>query len=210
MEPNLVRQLRWLKVYTALLTLAVVIFIVKITRDKSHVKIKEISTERLNIVDSTGTLRMVLANKDRIPNPVIDGKEYPRSIRPAGIVFFDENGTEAGGLATTTHPKRGKTTVFAMDYARSEAIGMVNYHNGKAGDGAFIVVNDPSPEGPIEKVGTEGINRISIGTSKKDASLEICDTNGKTRIRMAVNAKNEPVFEILDEKGEVTTRIPNK
>ncbi len=36
MEPNLVRQLRWLKVYTALLTLVVVICLVKITKDNSH------------------------------------------------------------------------------------------------------------------------------------------------------------------------------
>ena len=159
-------------------------------------------------MDSNGTFRMVLANKDRIPNPVIDGKEYSCSIRLAGIVF-DENGTEAGGLSTTTHPRRGKTAVLAMDYARSEAIGMVNYHNGKLRRCLYCCKRS-EPRRPIEKVGTEGINRISIGTSKKDASLEICDTNGKTRIRMAVNAKNEPVFEILDEKGGVITRIPNK
>jgi hypothetical protein len=60
----------------------------------------EISVERINVVDANGTRRMAITNRERLPNLVIDGKELPRanrSVQPAGIVVYDEQGNEAAG-----------------------------------------------------------------------------------------------------------------
>lgn len=40
----------------------------------------EVTVERINVVDGNGTLRMVIANKDRFPNELVttSGKKSPR------------------------------------------------------------------------------------------------------------------------------------
>ena len=61
----------------------------------------EISVHRLNITEPDGTLRMVISNKDRLPPVIIKGKERPEmgEARPqAGMIFFNDEGTENGGL----------------------------------------------------------------------------------------------------------------
>jgi hypothetical protein len=61
-----------------------------------------LSVERLNIVDSTGHLALVLSNGARLPGAIFAGKEYPQSFvgrgKSAGMIFFNELGDEVGGL----------------------------------------------------------------------------------------------------------------
>jgi hypothetical protein len=60
---------------------------------------EEIYVQRINIVEPDGTLRMVLSGKSRAPGLIVKGKEYPREDRKtAGVLFFDDEGTEDGGL----------------------------------------------------------------------------------------------------------------
>jgi hypothetical protein len=79
----------------------------------------EISVERIDVRDASGTRRMVISNRDRFPNIVLPGKEGQRSDRrvlPAGIVVYDEQGNEAGGYGTTAMPgssSDGKTDGLA-------------------------------------------------------------------------------------------------
>src|SRR5688500_8532788 len=61
-----------------------------------------LTVERLNIVDSTGALALVLANGARLPGATFEGREYPQSFvgrgRSAGMIFFNAAGDEVGGL----------------------------------------------------------------------------------------------------------------
>jgi hypothetical protein len=58
----------------------------------------EITVERINVVDRDGTLRMVISNKDRMHPGVMDGKTIDRPRPYAGIIFFNDEGDEAGGV----------------------------------------------------------------------------------------------------------------
>lgn len=61
----------------------------------------EISGHRLNVVEPDGTLRMVIADKDRLPPVIIKGKERPKMGEPrlqAGVLFYNDEGRENGGL----------------------------------------------------------------------------------------------------------------
>jgi hypothetical protein len=65
---------------------------------KRH-RFDEIDVHRINVVEADGTLRMVLSNKTRLPGIIVKGKEYAHEDRKtAGILFFDDEGTENGGL----------------------------------------------------------------------------------------------------------------
>lgn len=61
-----------------------------------------LTVERLNVVDSTGRLALVLANGARLPGGTFAGKEYPQAFsgrgKSAGMIFFNEAGDEVGGL----------------------------------------------------------------------------------------------------------------
>jgi hypothetical protein len=63
---------------------------------------RELTAERINVVDSTGRPVLVLASGRRLPGAVIDGREYPQAWvgrgRIAGMIFYASNGDEVGGL----------------------------------------------------------------------------------------------------------------
>ena len=60
----------------------------------------EVTVGRINVREPDGTLRMVIANQDRAPDGVINGKEIPgrEGGNSAGIIFYNNEGDECGGL----------------------------------------------------------------------------------------------------------------
>jgi hypothetical protein len=66
------------------------------------VKFAEIDVERINVVEPDGKLRMVISNRPRSIGPIYKGKPfgYEGGGRP-GIIFFNDEGTENGGLTFT-------------------------------------------------------------------------------------------------------------
>ena len=174
---------------------------------KQAASTQEITVQRINIVDADGHTRLVLAGQDRFPDPVVRGKSVPRSIHDtAGIVFYDAAGNEAGGLATAH--TQGSTGMGALildyGYQPTDGIGLVKT---ESADGkhftAGLTISDRRPykPGPIDS--SEGVSRIWLSNSDRDASLEIADTRGKPRIRIGVDAQDRPSFEILDGDGKV-------
>jgi len=98
-------DLRFLKVYAFVSTTAVVALAVLAFRQTQHAHFKEIDVQRINVVEPTGTLRMTITNHARMPDPVIGGKSYPLRSGTggagAGLIFFNDEGNENGGLTFT-------------------------------------------------------------------------------------------------------------
>ena len=44
----------------------------------------------LRPVDDKGVNRLVISNQDKMPPPIIAGKEYKRHVAPSGIIRYDE------------------------------------------------------------------------------------------------------------------------
>src|SRR2546428_11039594 len=64
----------------------------------------EIDTHRINVREADGTLRMVISNHARLPGVIVRGKENPPVDRPyAGMLFYNDEGTENGGLRFGGH-----------------------------------------------------------------------------------------------------------
>jgi len=94
---------RFLVLYSGALTLAVCVALLSGFADFHGPRFDTITVQRINIVEPDGTLRMVLSNNSRIPAIVMHGKEYPdfggrKSSTAAGILFYDAEGSESGGL----------------------------------------------------------------------------------------------------------------
>lgn len=97
------RELRFLKVYSAVLTIGLVWALVENSQAQTaRQRFTEIDVERINVIAADGRLSAVIANKDRMARIILDGREQPADRVPArpagGIVFTDGDGNEAGGL----------------------------------------------------------------------------------------------------------------
>jgi hypothetical protein len=102
---QLEREVRTLKIYsTATTILAVVaLFAAQGRAQSKSARFAEIDVERVNIVEADGRPALVIANTQRIPGPVVAGKELPKELSAgrtgsAGLIFIDAQGNEVGGL----------------------------------------------------------------------------------------------------------------
>ena len=105
MDASVARQLRFLRAYTLVsTTLLLVLGLAAFTRAGQPAKQRftEIDVERINVVEPDGKLRMVISNRPRSIGPIYKGKPfgYAGGTRP-GIIFFNDEGTENGGLTFT-------------------------------------------------------------------------------------------------------------
>ena len=103
MDDQLRRDVRFLKLYALCSTAAfAVLALAAFTHRRPPTKFDEIDVERINVVEKDGKLRMVISNRDRSPGPIAYGKPfgYAGGSRP-GMIFFNDEGTENGGLTFT-------------------------------------------------------------------------------------------------------------
>src|SRR5206468_2074185 len=66
-----------------------------------------------------GTIRLSLGAPT--PAPIIDGVQYRRAFPVSGVVFYDERGSERGGMGIADIP--GGAAVLASDHENVDAIG---------------------------------------------------------------------------------------
>jgi hypothetical protein len=101
MESRLRRDVRYLKAYALLSTVALCVLALGAFRQQKA-RFGEIDVERINIVEPDGKLRLVISNRPRSIGPVYKGQPfgYPGGTRP-GLIFFNDEGTENGGLTFT-------------------------------------------------------------------------------------------------------------
>lgn len=157
------------------------------------------NAKRININDASGKNRVVIANTDHIPQPIIAGKTYKRAYAPAGLIFYDRNGDERGGLAITDNEETN-LNALAFDYQNADAIGILaqdNKHDNYFRAG--LLINDKDLSG---KPG-HNINRINLLTENGNAALVMKDNNEIPRIILKVDSLGNPSIEMFDKNGKL-------
>jgi hypothetical protein len=244
MTDRMRRDLRLLKGYSVIMTLFFGALSIAAFRQAARkTRFTEIDVERINIVEPDGKLRMVIANRPRSIGPIYQGKPfgYPGGGRP-GIIFFNDEGTENGGLTFTGRRRPDGTyessTGMSFDQFNSDEVLTLRYadENGHKTTGITIADRDERDIYDIV-VARDSINRMTDSAAKaaalrqlfgprngvplqatrvylgrdrsKSAVLNLSDPNGKPRLRLRVDSLGKASLEFLDEKGVVTTRMPN-
>ncbi|MBB1059586.1 hypothetical protein [Marilutibacter spongiae] len=205
------RDVRGLKVYAALVTVALAVIVT--TGARSPLSLDEdgeLNVERINIVDPSGVTRLVISNAERFPLPRLGGKEYPRAVQPAGMVFYDAKGSELGGLAITD-ASMGKISALAFDYPNYDAVGLVTR---VAADGSSATAGlqiNSRPPADLDVIGASKVvqRRIAILNQDEDAEILLADPEGRERIRLSVDREGDARIEVLDAEGNVTFRAPD-
>lgn len=232
------RELRLLRGYAVVNTsVLIVLATTAFTQAHAPQKLDYVSVHRIDVVDNDGTLRMVISNKDRMHPGVMDGKMIDRPRPVAGLLFFNDEGDEVGGLTYTGREQNGTRRADAglmFDQLKQDQTIGLSYTEGNGRRSAGFQVWDRADSHLselIEKINAAntiqdktardaemakiraaappGPRRVFVGkTGDKAATVSLADANGKPRLTLTVDVAGNSRIEFLDENGKVTDRIP--
>lgn len=99
---------RFITVYAGVLTLVFAgTVLMGATSTTSSASFDQITVHRINLVEPDGTLRMVISDHAKFPGLFLHGKEYPHPRPQAGMLFYNDEGTEQGGLVFAGAKNKG-------------------------------------------------------------------------------------------------------
>lgn len=190
-----------------------------------------IDVHRINVRENDGTLRMIVAGRDRIGGLVIGNRHYPLPNRTeAGMIFFNDEGAENGGLVFDGRLIGGKPTnsgSLTFDrWHQDQTIQMTSIEDGADRHAGFIVNDRPDrplaferiagvqalPPGPardaaFRAIGAQTFPRAYLGsTTTRDAELSLRDGRGRKRLVLRVTADGDASVDFLDADGKVVRR----
>ena len=235
---SLRRELRFLRVYTVISSLVLVVLCTAAFRQTTPIQtFGEINVARINVVDADGKLRLVISNKDRQHPGMMDGKMIDRPRPVAGLLFFNEEGDEVGGLTFTGREvngvRRANAGIMFDQFKQDQTIGFSYSENDGRRSAGLQVWDRPDSKlselveklnaankiaDPDEKkkalaaivaAAPPAPRRLFVGkTQDKAAVISLSDGAGKPRLNLTVDAAGNPRIEFLDEQGKVVARLP--
>jgi hypothetical protein len=194
----------------------------------------EIDVQRINLREKDGTLRMVLASKSAFPGIIWRGKDYPHPSRDnaAGMLFFNDEGTENGGLifgGAKTDKVRSFGHLSFDQYENDQVVALSQGEEDGHRSAGLSIGDRPDqsmdipafdrimkmPEGPakteamkgLEKAGFGGHNRLFVGKDEGVSMLTLKDVDGKARLRLSVKPTGEAAIEFLDATGKAVRTV---
>lgn len=197
---------------------------------------EHVRAERVDIVNADGSLVMAAASGARSADTVIDGELLAPNRERPGLIFFNEEGDECGGLTWSGKRVAGVTEAYGgltIDRFKNDQIVSLGYEEADGGhDAGLRIVDRPElsimeafkrrdaivamPEGEernaaeSELMSTNpwGQQRLFAGRDRSGAAvIQLSDGSGRVRLRLAVAADGEALIEFLDDAGEVAQTI---
>jgi hypothetical protein len=218
MTISLRRQLRLLQAYAAISFCALVFLsLTAFSQAPAPQKIDELTVQRLNVVDANGTLRFVLSNKDRMHPGVMDGVTINRPRPVAGMLFFNDEGDEVGGLTFTGTDDPSPEALAKGDNGRRANAGLmfdqlkqdqtvgISYSENNGQRSAGLQVWDRS-EQPLSDLirGLNAANALPAG-AERDAAVQAVRAKappGPRRVFVGKNSDKSAQVSLADGAGK--------
>ena len=223
-----------LKTYTVLsTTISGVLAIAAFTRSAPHPRFKEIDVERINVVEADGRVRLTISNAERSPGWVFRGKALPGRPKQAGMIFYNDEGEENGGLIFGGKKVDGKVESFGHlsfdQYDQDQDMALeYSERNGQRATGIGFYDRPATPimeqidqqqaiakmpAGPAKDSANHALragfaNRLFVGRTEQQTSIvQLSDAANRPRLRLTVDSAGAAMIEFLDETGKVTKRV---
>ena len=226
------RSEKWLLAYSGLLTLVLAVVLLTGAADARSAKFDRIEVQRIDLREADGTLRMVISNRGRFPGAIFHGREYPHPRGAAGMIFYNDEGTENGGLIFGGRRVDGKVvdaggSLTFDQFENDQVVQLLGTQDGDR-ETAGMIVND-RPQRSLEEYlkerpkldampaaerealtqaraqrGEFGQQRLFVGRNRERASLvALRDADGRERLRLRVAPEGLASIEFLDAQGRV-------
>src|SRR5690625_4394 len=229
---------RLLGIYAGVLTLALAAVLLTGAKSERSASFETLDVERINLREPDGRLRMVMTSSARFPGVIIRGEEHehPHGRDQAGMLFFNDEETEQGGLifAGRKNDDGNVESGLSLTFDRYEQdqqlqlLGM-DYH-GQAFAGMMVndrpersIVEDLKEAGALEAMPDDeraalmkkrqaenyyGAPRYYAGKSDDSNSIvQLSDASGTPRLSLVVTPDGDASISFLDDKGEVVRTI---
>ena len=163
---------------------------------------ERITARRIDIVDENGVIRMTLSGQT--PAPIIDGIQYKRAFNVAGMVLYDDKGSERGGFGTADLD--GGMAVLALDHPAMDAIGWRVSPDGEVRfsiNQAPPLIREPRLDNRlIPGVQTPTRIQMAVGADGTPA-IALNDKQDRARLRLTITPEGYGAIEFLDAQGRV-------
>ncbi|HEY7289569.1 MAG TPA: hypothetical protein VH583_07000 [Vicinamibacterales bacterium] len=225
-----------LRAYIVLSSLTLVALCTAAFRQARPQNLGEINVERINVIDRDGTLRLVLADKDRMHPGVVNGVTIDRARPTAGLIFFNDEGDEVGGLTYTGSIRNGERNAsgsLTFDQLKQDQTVGLRYieEHGKRSAGLEVwdrsdapisdlieqlnaanTIADPvAREEAVKAVRAKAPpppRRVFVGKdTDRSAAIALADAAGNPRLKLIVEGDGQARIEFLDGHGKVTRRV---
>jgi len=166
----------------------------------------KVTTERVDIREPDGTLRMVISNHAKLPGVIVRGKETKLDRPQAGMIFYNDEGSENGGLIFGGRRNANGEVVdsggsLSFDkYDANQIVQLIGVDDKEDRFAGLVVTDSPT--------GTEVHRRVWVGRDDSGtASLALMDARGRKRIMMTVATDGTPSIAFLDSEGKIVKQI---
>ncbi len=177
MNQSVEDQLRALKIYTVATTIILgALSVTAFRQSAQRARFSEIDVERINIIESNGNVRMVIANKARSPAPLSRGKPFLAASAGtrAGMIFYNDEQSENGGLtfsgARGPNGRYGASGHLSFDQYEQNQVVYLQYldNNGKRHEG--LTVADRADVSFADYIASrDSIRRLPEGAARSEA-----------------------------------------
>ena len=199
----------FLTIYAGVLTLAFGVMVWSGFSARSKpATFDQINVHRINVVEPDGTLRMVISDHAELPGIITNGKEQPFTRPQAGMIFYNDEGSENGGLIFGGR-RNAKGEVLdsggslSFDKYGSNQIVQLLGVDDQEDRFAGLSVTD-------SLTGTDNRRRIWVGRDEDGAArVNLMDAQGKKRLLIEVKADGTPSISFLNGNGNVISRLPS-
>ena len=171
-----------------------------------NAKFDEITVQRIELVEPDGTLRMIISNHAKFPGIIVRGKEQAFDRPQAGVLFYNDEGSENGGLIFGGY-RNAKGEVVdsggSLTFDKYDANQIVQLAGVDDKDDKFagLMVGDSKPGG-------ESPTRIWVGhNADKTATIALMDGQGRKRLVMEVAESGAARISFLDANGKVLNQL---
>ena len=194
---------RFLTIYSGVLTLTFAATVLcGFSRGSKSETFDQITVHRINIVEPDGTLRMVISNHNKLPGIIVRAKEQPFARPQAGMLFYNDEGSENGGLIFSGRRNEKGEIV--------DSGGSLSFD--KYGDNQIVQLAgvDDKEDKFAGLIVSDNNRRVWVGRDERgDAMLTLMDAKGKKRILIEVKADGTPSLSFLDSNGRVISQLPS-
>lgn len=219
MDDRIRRELRALKAYAVIMTLLFATLTVAAFRQAGqNQRFGEIDVERINVVEPDGKLRLVISNRARSIGPIYKGQPfgYPGGTRP-GMIFFNDEGTENGGLTFTGSRRPDGTyqasTGMSFDQFDQDQIVVLNYSDNNGRRRMGLTIGDRADVNIFDLVQErDSIMRLPEGPAREEALRRWAEPRDGVplyapRVYVGRDVAKSAVVDLSDPQGRPRVRL---